>query len=185
MPAPISTFPPPTTVRVNPNPVLVNVGPLTDRSFDRRNLRSTNDRAFLWREQECVFVAVGGNTVAGDETKIINRFADAQNLKVAGGEIADRIEITHLAIAVEKRVHLTIGRGRESDNLARCIAGERAALVSSERAEVRHSFFRVQEGVIRSGICDISSTGHGICGGASRRATDAAERTRSYMVAFV
>ena len=176
VPIPVVPFPPPAAAYFDKHPVVMHVSPLADggSSFSDRGL--TDNAAFSRRKQEGVLIAVGGDSIADDEAGIVDRLRNCEHLKVTGGKITDRVEINHLSIREEEGVHGAIGHGRESDDLAGCVASERGALIASQRSEVCHPLLGIPERVVRLRFASIRSS-DGVLGGAGiGRAAGAAER---------
>lgn len=65
-----------------------------------------------------MFLAVVSDSFSRDETGVADGFCDYEKTKVALREIAERIEIEHLAVDVEKRVLSAIGGGGLADDHA-------------------------------------------------------------------
>ena len=63
-----------------------------------------------------MLLAVGSDSFANDEAGIADRLCDRKDGEVAGGKIAKRVEIKHLAVGVEERVLGVVARCRGSDN---------------------------------------------------------------------
>lgn len=125
-------FPPPAFDFLNPNPLATIVRPLP--ALDRER-----------REQEGMFVAVIGNSLADDKAGIADRGRRGQNLEIALGKIAQRIEIEHLVFGVEKRVRRVVVRSGRPDNHSERVAAATAgnaigrAGISTERAQIGHT----------------------------------------------
>ena len=164
VPVPAASFPPPAATGMDPNPVLVHIRPLTDRSDLVCFGGLTNDNAFLWREKKRMLLAVRGNSFAGDETGIVNGLGHSQNVEVARRKIADRVQVDHLAIAEKERVNGTVWRSGEANDLSGTISRECSALISSERSEVCHSFIAVAKRMVGTRLANVgrarSTLGH-------------------------
>lgn len=98
--------PPPATAFLDPDPLATQVIPIP--AVHRR-----------WREKEGVFLSVVGRAFPDDVARIADRFRGAQDLEVAQGQIAERVEIVHLAIHVKKRVLGPVTRRRRSHDHSR------------------------------------------------------------------
>ena len=157
VPVPAASLEPPAASGLDPYPVVVSVGPLTNRSVgcDRRFL---NGHAFFGCEKKSVLLAIGGNPFASDETCVVNGLGHGQDLEVARRKIADRVEIEHLAICKEERVNGTIRGSGESDDLSGTVARERAALIPSDCSKVCHSLFGITKRVIRTCVAKVGSS---------------------------
>jgi len=83
-----------------------------------------------------VFITVCRNSIAGNETGIVDRLANREDLEAARGKVTDCIEINHLTIGEKEGANSAIWRGRESDDLAGTVRTESSALISSQRSEV-------------------------------------------------
>jgi hypothetical protein len=62
-------------------------------------------------KQKGVFLAVVRDPFANDEARIANARGCRQDLEVALGKIAPRVEIKHLAVRVKERVLGVVARG--------------------------------------------------------------------------
>src|ERR1700736_3930784 len=91
-------FPPPAAALLNPNPLAALIVPLTSRYGQRR-------------QHKRVLVAVVGDSVADDDARIAYCSRDRQNLEIALGKIAQRIEIEHLIADIKKGVFGIIAGG--------------------------------------------------------------------------
>jgi hypothetical protein len=96
----------------------------------------TRNNLFSRRQEERVFITARRNSIAGNETGIVDRLANCEDLEAARGNVADRIEVNHLTIGEKEGANSAIWRGRESDDLAGSVRTESSALSSSQRTEV-------------------------------------------------
>ena len=101
--------------------------------------------------------ARAGITIASDETRIVNRFGDGQNLDVATGKITDAIEVEHLVIGKQEGVHRTVFGSGEADDLSGRVRAERAALSTAERPNISHAVVGIAKRVISSCSLNVSS----------------------------
>ena len=106
-----------------------------------------------------MLLACRGNSIANDETGIVDRFGDGENLKAARADIGDGIEVDHLSVREQKGVHRTILRGRVADDLVRCICAQRPALRSAQRSQIGDSFIRITKSVVGRGIVRVGDSG--------------------------
>lgn len=135
MPGPTSV-PPPSTSASDPNPVIMDVGPVAafpsfSRGLSNQDRCIPNRNAFARCQKECAFFPGRSKAIAHDEIGIVDPFGDGQNLQIAGRKIADRIKVDHLAIGKKKRVDRSIGCGGKPDDLAGSIRPERTALITA------------------------------------------------------
>ena len=81
-PVPVTPLVPPIAADVDEDPVVVSIGPLTSHDFlrSRPDRRLTNNNAFPRCKEKGVLVAVARNSIADDETGIINRLRNGENL---------------------------------------------------------------------------------------------------------
>lgn len=181
IPNPI-VVPPPTTTLFYPNPIIMNVGPISSdfpalpRLFSYEDRCVFRDNAFAWREQKCMLFPSRRVAIANDETRIVNRLGNSEDLDVTAGKIADAIKIDHLAIVKEEGVdRAIIGRGKSNDLTGR-VGPKRATLRAAKRPEIAHRAVGITKRVIR--ICSLgvgcASDTFGVVRVA--RAPDAAER---------
>jgi hypothetical protein len=101
------------------------------------------------RKQERVLIAVGRDSLAGDETRIVDRFGKAQHLEIALGKIAHGVEIKNLPAVIKERVLGIIARGRTADDHSRVIhtsgsVAARATRVAAKRSEIGHGERKVR-----------------------------------------
>ena len=100
--------PPPAAPFLDPDPFAALVSPVP--AVHRRR-----------RHQECVFLSIVRRAFPDDVARIADRFRRAQDLEIARGQIAERVEIVHLAVDVKERVLGPVTRRRSADDHARGI----------------------------------------------------------------
>ena len=177
VPIPVAPLPPPPAAHVDPNPVVVDVSPLTDRSSSLPDRSFPDGNAFPGCKEEGVLTAVAGDSITDDEAQIVDGLRNCKDLEVAGGKIADRVEINHLTIREEERMHGTVWRSRESDDLSGCVGTQRAALIPSQRSETSHPLVGIPKRVVGSRFAKIGGSGDALRGTGVGRAANTSERS--------
>jgi hypothetical protein len=90
-------------------------------------------------KQEGVLLAIGSDPLANDEAGIADRPGHRQDLEVALGKIAQRVEIKHLAVGVKERALGVVARGRGSDNHSGCVVTLPSDAVGRARSSTERS----------------------------------------------
>ena len=93
--------------------------------------------------------AVGRNSLAGDETGIVDCLREGQHFEIALGKVAQRVEIEHLTAVIKKRVLGVIAHGRTADDhsgVVRAAAGVTAGVthVATECSQIGHTEIEVR-----------------------------------------
>ncbi len=96
-------LPPPTATVLHPNPLATNVRP--SPAIDQKRF-----------EQKRVLLSAGGSSFSDDETRIADRRGYVQDIEVARGKIAQRVEIEHLPVRIKKRAFGVVAGRRRSDD---------------------------------------------------------------------
>lgn len=104
-------------------------------------------------------VASRHNSVANDESRIVDRFRNSEDLKATRRKIGDLIEITHLAVRGKECVDRPVVHCRETNDLSGRAAAERAILISrrgidhpyiADRSEIGHGAVDIEKGMTRT-----------------------------------
>ena len=86
-----------------------------------------------------MLLAIGSDPLANDEAGIANRPGHRQDLEVALGKIAQRVEIKHLAVGVKECALGVVTRGRGSDNHSGCVVSLSGDAVGRARSSTERS----------------------------------------------
>jgi hypothetical protein len=101
-------LPPPAAAYLDPNPLATIVGPLA--SIDSQRCK-----------QKGVLLAVASDPLANNQARIADRLGHRQDVEVARGKIAKRVEIKHLAVRIKERVVGAVACCRGSDDHSGCV----------------------------------------------------------------
>ena len=66
-----------------------------------------------------MLLAVKGNTFPNNQAAIVDRFCGRQDFEIAGGQIAQRVEIVHLPTGIKEGVLGIVRRAGRADDHAR------------------------------------------------------------------
>src|SRR3954454_15061887 len=159
VPTPTPSLPPPAAADVDPNQLIVDIGPLTARFLCDQD-RSILDRiAFTRCEKKCVLLAARGNPIPHDEFGFVNRLCHGEDLEIGHGKIADRIEINHLSVREKEGVDRAVWYGGEANDLSGGVGTERATLGTAQSAEIGHAPIGIKECVVASAAANIGAAG--------------------------
>jgi hypothetical protein len=101
-------LPPPAAAYLDPNPLATIVGPLA--SIDSQRCK-----------QKGMLLAVASDPLANNQARIADRLGHRQDVEVARGKIAKRVEIKHLAVRIKERVVGAVACCRGSDDHSGCV----------------------------------------------------------------
>ena len=99
-------FPPPATALLHPNPLATRITPSSAADRSRG-------------EHEGVLLAVQRDSVTDNDAAVINGFGEHQDLEIARGQVAERVQIEHLPLGEKKSVLGVFLGGGRADNHAR------------------------------------------------------------------